>query len=139
MALESSVGERSLDDRVAELVFGWKWVTNPAYRGRWLMPPEAALEGQQRGAFEIVHAIRHMQKPVMANPEGSPKVPPFSSDLKVAWGLVEHIANSPTLLDENGLPVRLRFATLLEKADFWNCSAEGAARAVCMATLQLIG
>lgn len=139
MALESSIGERSIDDRVAERVFGWKWVTNPAYRGRWLLPPQEAEDGQMRGAFEIAHAVRHMQKPVMANPEGSTKVPPYSTDLRAAWTLVEYIANSPNLLDENGLPMRLRFSALLEKADLWNRSAEEAARAICLATLQLIG
>lgn len=137
--MESVAGERALDERVAETVLGWKWVTSPAYRGRWLLPPHEAAEGEQQGLFEVVRAARHMQKPVISNPEGNPKLPHFSSDLHEAWGLVEYIATSSHLLSESGMPVRVRFATLMEKSDLWFMSAGEAARAICSTALRVIG
>ena len=137
--MEAGLGERALDERVAESIFGWKWVTNPAYRGRWLLPPQMATDGAYQGLFEIAMAARHMQKPVISNPEGEPKLPHFSANLQEAWSLVEYIANTPNLLDEDGLPAQSRFVTLLEKASLWNCSAKEAAKAICTAALKVLG
>lgn len=113
------------------------------------MSDDAQPRGRELDALIHLHVFRHStQSACPLCPQGfyldpanrCHHVPPYSSDIRVAWKVVERCTTIGPFgfRQVNGLPVATWFMGHFEAAHIWACSASEAAEAICRAALSAV-
>ena len=90
--------------------------------------PEASMD------VELAERLFHSSEDDDFGPDG---LPPFSTDIKAAWQVVEHMAQDKTI-HPSGFPNSTLWLHWWQNANLWADSAEDAAKRICIAALNIL-